>query len=413
MKSLIPLGKDFNSQVRHNLAVDTLSASFFALFAGAIYPFLAAVAVQLGALEWEIGLLVAAPFIGQIFTIYWGHLCQNKTRKLPFIVAPGVFCRLLIIPLAFMNNATFFISLVFLHHLIGAIAFPAFTGLTQKMYPLTVRGRLMGMVRFVYGLFHVLSTAVAGLLIDGLGFSKVFIIAAVIGMMGSLYFSRIKEPLEKNNKGLCRKFSFKVSLNLLLNRKEFALFIAGVSFIELGNMMVQPALPLYWINVLGLTSSQVGQISIFTMGFWFLSAPLWGSIIDKTRPIISVYGSVVFYALIPLIYLSEPQFYLVLVAASCLGLGMAGYEAGWSNHLMRLGRENSTSYVGLYLSLTGLRGLIAPFAGAFILAKWGREAAFITPFIIIILAFIFLIVADRKEMGEKIQSPLEELAVPE
>lgn len=391
-----PATAHLNAQVRHNLSVDTMAASFFALFAGSLYPFLAALAVQLGAREIEVGILVAAPFVAQIFSLYWGHICQNVDRKLPYIVFPGLFARLLIIPLALMQNASLFILMIILHHLLGAIAFPAFTGLVLKIYPLQYRARLMGIVRFVFGLVHVLATAVAGILIDTWGYTPVFLVVALLGMTASLIMLRIQEPQGNGKRSLCRNFSLKENLSLLVKKPALGWFVLGVTFLEGGYLMVQPYFPLYWVHELGLSNVQIGQISMFFMGFWFMASPLWGSIIDRTRPLLAVYAAVPLYLIVPLLYLGNPSFAGVLMAASLLGLGMAGFESGWSNHLMAIGGDNATLYVGLYYSLVGVRGLIAPLLGSVLLRHVGPQSTLILAMILMALTFGPLAISQRK-----------------
>lgn len=396
--SLIRAG-NVSSQVRHNYTVDTLSAAFFAIFAGAFYPFVAALAVQMGAEEKMVGLIVAAPFVAQLFTMYWGHLCQER-KKLPFIIYPGILARVVIIPLAFIGDVRFFILLVILHHLVGAIAWPAFTGLMQKIYPVECRGRLMGKVRFVFGFFHILATATAGVLIDVLGFGPVFIAVSLLGIVGALVLRRIKEPAEGKRSILCSRFSLLESLSLLRKNPVLGRFILGISFFDFGFLVIQPVLPLYWVNILDLSNNQIGQISIMFMASWFLSSPLWGVLIDRTRPVISVYGAVLIYLAVPLIYLGSPLFAGVLLGAAFAGTAMAAYETGWSNNLMRLGGSESSRYVGLYLSLVGVRGLLGPLLGAYFLRTLGRELTMLMALLFIISSFIPLLLSDRQTVPQ-------------
>ncbi len=377
------LNARLSSQINHNFKVDALSASFFALAGGALYPFAATIAINMGAGALGVGLLVAAPFAAQLFTIYWGHLCQGR-QKLPFIIYPGIAARLLLLPLVLVNSPGVFIFLFILHHVLLGITWPAFNSLVQKMYPVARRGRLMGLVKFVFGIFNILVVAVAGRSLDLLGHPPVIIAGVAAGITATLIFRRIREPEEEKETAICRRFNPVESLEKLRQFPALTWFIIGMSFLEMGKFMLQPFLPLYWLNELSLSQSNIGSIAIVITLFWFLSSPLWGVLVDRFHPVGVVMAAGGLYCFLPLLYLGNPGLAGVLVGAALTGLALAAYEVGWSNNLLGLAGKQTGKFIGLYLSLVGLRGLLAPPLGSAVLG--GGQTA-----LLLILAALFLL----------------------
>ncbi len=397
--SIFRMNSIVSFELKHNLKVDALSASFFALAGGALYPFLAAIAISMGAGPLGVGLLVAAPFAAQLFTIYWGHLCQNR-KKLPFIVFPGIAARLLLFPLAFISSPAIFVSLIILHHMFLAITWPAFTSLVQKIYPITSRGSMMGLVKFVFGIFYIVAVAGAGRNIDNFGHRWVFIVAAIAGITASLIFRKIREPEEGKETAICRRFSHRESFSIFKKFPAFKWFVLGMTCFELGKFMVQPYLPLYWMNELSLNNSSIGVIAIIVTLFWFLASPLWGIMVDRLHPIWVIISGAGLYTLVPLIYITAPNWSGVLLAASFTGLGMAAYEVGWSNNLLRLGGNQAGKFIGIYLSLVGLRGLLGPIVGSTILS-WGSPAPLLLISVLLLAgSFPVLIHSHRVSKGQ-------------
>ncbi len=399
IKSYFRLNSIISSEIKHNLKVDALSASFFALAGGALYPFAAAIAISMGAGPLEVGLLVAAPFAAQLFTIYWGHLCQGR-KKLPFIVFPGIAARLLLFPLAFISSPAIFVSLIILHHMFLAITWPAFTSLVQKIYPISSRGSMMGLVKFVFGIFYIVAVAAAGRNIDVFGHRWVFIVAAIAGITAALIFRKIREPEEGKETAICRRFSHRESFSIFKKFPAFKWFVLGMTCFELGKFMVQPYLPLYWMNELSLNNSSIGVIAIIVTLFWFLASPLWGIMVDRLHPIWVIVSGAGLYTLIPLIYITAPNWSGVLLAASFTGLGMAAYEVGWSNNLLRLGGNQAGKFIGIYLSLVGLRGLLGPIVGSTILS-WGSPVPLLLISVLLLAgSFPVLIHSHRLSQGQ-------------
>lgn len=356
----IPFFYRLDEDTRFNMKIDMGASVCFGFFAGAVYPFFAVTAVRLGVTGTLLAMITAAPFMGQLFAVYWGHR-SDQGQKLPFVVISGILSRLMVILLAFVSKAEFFALFVILHFLLASIGGPAFTSLVRKIYPLQFRGQIMGRIQFIIGMVRVVVTYLAGLWLDAHGFTSLFIVAGSFGILSSLIFTRIKEPQEKLPPR--SRFSLRNTFQLLKADRLLRLAITGFFIFDLGNLILAPVYPLVQVNELGLTNLQIGQLAIFWIAGWFTTVPLWGWIIDHFQPLHSIVISIIIFLGSPLIYFFQSPYYLLMLASFLGGAAGSSLELGWLNLMMKLGGARSSQYSGLYLTMLGVRGLIGPLIG--------------------------------------------------
>ena len=388
---------------RYNVKIEACSALFFGLFAGAIYPFFSVTAVRLGAASFLLAIITAAPFMGQLFAVYWGHRCEQGPKK-PYVIYSGLFSRFLLAFLALSRDPRFFALFVVLHFMTASIGGPAFTALYKKVYPLSFRGQIMGRMQFIIGIARVLMTYGAGLWLDRQGYTELFLVASVLGIISSMIFDNLKEPQERViiNK---RKFSLKILYNLLKNNKLLKMAMIGFFIFDLGNLILAPIYPLVQVNHLGMSNFQIGQLAIFWMIGWFITAPFWGYVNDRYRPLYNILIAIALFTISPLIYFFEASYPFLIVASLSWGAAGSSLEVGWLNMMIRLGGENASQYSGLYLTVLGLRGLIAPVLGIVLYNYLPANSIFLLSFILIVSGLIPFILykklEDQEERGEK------------
>lgn len=392
--------QNLDESTRYNFKIDAAASVFFAFYAGVLYPFFPATAVRLGIDGILLALLTASPFMGHLFAVYWGHKSECKPKR-KVVFYSGFISRMLLIGLGLVSNSTVFALMLILHFVIAAAGWPAFTALMQNIYPARERGRLMGSIQFIIGLSRVGVTYFAGLMIDFYGHGRLFIIAGIAGMIASFVIRKVKDPGEARDCALAKsRFSLKNTAKILKNDNLFSLTLMGFFIFDLGNMLLVPIYPLYQVKVMGLSNFQIGQLSIFWMIGWFISAPYWGSLNDKKRPLLVVMAAVGLFMISPLIYFSNPIFYVLPLASLAAGAAGSALEVGWLNQIIRLGGSKSAVYSGIYLTALGLRGLIGPVLGGILIKYFSFNAIFILAVFFLSAGLIPLIIVNRFETGK-------------
>ena len=399
-RKFVPFFYSLDDITKFNFRIDALSAVSFGIFAGAFFPFFSITAVRLGASGILLALITAAPFMGQLFAVYWGHR-SDQGQKLPFIVTSGILSRVTLIILALTHNVEIFALLIVLHFLFASAGSPAYAALMKKIYPLQYRGQLMGKIQFIIGMCRVMVTYLAGIWLDMYGYRSIFIIAGIAGIISSLVYSRIDEP-EEYRRAVRQSFSIKVFIKTFRNDKLLRLAIIGFFIFDLGNLILAPVYPLIQVNYMGLTNFEVGRLSIFWILGWFISAPIWGRVVDHYDPVRTIFIAIFLFMGLQLIYLFNSPYYFLMLASFLGGAAGSSLEVGWLNMMMNLGGDKSSQYSGIYLTFLGLRGIIGPVIGNVLISLVNPFSIFLISIQILLLGLIpFIILIEKQELIEK------------
>lgn len=387
---LVPFVYRLDDKTRYNLKVELYACIFFGIFAGAVFPFFSVTAVRLGATGILLALITASPFMGQLFAVYWGHRSEQGPKK-PYVVYSGIISRSLLIFLALTDDVNLYALFIILHFVLAVIGGPAYNSLFRKVYPLKYRGRILGKFHFIIGIIRVVVTYFVGRWLDSFGYTYIFIGASIIGIAASLIMNKINEP-EDTIVTQKVKFSLKVFSHLIKNDRLLRMAIIGFFIFDFGNLILIPVYPLVQVQVLNLNYLMIGQLAIFWMVGWFITAPFWGKVVDEYRPLYSIITAVILFIFSPIIYFMRLPYYWLIIASFVNGAAGSSMEVGWVNLMLRLGGDRAAQYSGLYLTFLGLRGLMAPLTGMYLLNYVGDKYIFlVTPVLLIVGIIPFLI----------------------
>jgi len=407
VSKFLPFYGKLDYQAKYNMKIESLSAANFGVFGGAFYPFFAVMAVKLGISSTLLALLTAAPFMGQLFAVYWGHR-SDQGQKLPYVIFSGVISRFLIVLLAFVSKPEVFAFFIILHYLTASIGGPAYTSLIKKIYPLEYRGQIMGRLQFIMGFLRMGSSYLAGMWLDSHGYTGIFLIAGIFGVLSTIIFTRIKEG--EDEIVIAKKpFSLVQNMSLLKEDGNLRLAITGFMLFGTGNLMLAPIYPLVQIQVFNMNNFQIGQLAIFWIIGWFLTASLWGWIVDRFQPLYAIIIAIVLYLGSPILYFMQSPFHLLLLASFIAGAAGSSQEVGWQNLMMKLGGEKSSRYSGIYLTMLGVRGLIGPLLSTFLLLYINIFSLFLITCIMLMLGLIPFMILKRRQ-GNDIKKRKLELA---
>lgn len=199
-----------------------------------------------------------------------------------------------------------------------------------------------------------------------------FPITALIGMLSTPLITRIPASKPKVVDHPTYLFLLKPwmeSFYLLRKREDFARFQIGFMLSGAGIMMMQPMLPIYFVDVLSLsyTKMLVAVTACKAVGF-LLTSPIWLTLFRR----ISIHCFSAFVtagaALFPLLLFSS-QFHIwwFYLAYGLYGMVQAGSELSWHMSGPRFAQgEDSTLFSNTNILMVGVRGAFAPLLGALI-----------------------------------------------
>lgn len=396
-------------RVRPNFRQEALSALLGGLYVGGIFPFVGFVARErLGASGLEIGLITAAPFVGNLIALPFSHYIGrwNPVREVAVWLAVA---RTIMVAASFASGSVAFAWTVFIVQTISAVPGPAYASVLRVIYPLNWVGRLLSYSRVLLAGGMILTTLLAGLLIGRIPWNWVFLMFAPIGLAANYVFSRIRMPsaipLRKEESVFRYMWG---SISLLKTDRAFRWFALAVFVYGFGNLVAAPVFIIYQVDVLNIRAAQLAVLSTITQIAWMLSYVFWSRYIDRVSPLRIVMINTAMAAILPLNHIIATNVWMLLPMAVVTGIISAGIELSYFNSVMHFSTpEDTMRYQGMHSLLLGVRGVIAPFAGAGA-AQWMIANGHDIRWIFAASAVIVLTGAGLQWYGQRLGIPVRE-----
>lgn len=378
-------------EARYNYKVDSIASLLYGLGKGGIIPFMAVIALRIGATPFLVSLIVAAPYISFLLTAYWATFMEHR-KKAPFVYYGCTASRLLLMLMFFVASPEYYALLILAFFIIENISFPAYVAITYDIYPDSHRAAILGYIRTGTSLTWIISTLAAGYLLKSYSYRYVFPAFALVWAISAVYFSKINEGKPDPQ----AKTSLKGVFSVLLHDRRYRNYLAAIGLAIFGGMMALPLLPILMVSYLRLDNFGVGIVSaVYTMT-WIFAYSWWGMRMDR-KTFMNLIYALVFLAAVPVIYFFTSSIYIAALSQVALGMGMVGLEIGWHVQLKHFAQKSRiTAYSSLQIAMWGAAGLIAPFAGVALMNLAGIRAAFIASFCVSALGVLALW-AGRKD----------------
>lgn len=351
---------------------DRVSGLLVGLYSGSIFPFVAIIARgQLHASELMISLMVAAPFIGNLFSLFWARSMEGRP-KMPFVVWPTTIGRVLFILMIFRATPLTFALIVSASHILSTISSPAYAAIIKAIYPNDSRGRLMAYVKVVIMAAMMLSTFVAGKLLEGASYRYVFSISALFGVASSLVFSTINADPPGQNSPLPPTRQFLIdTIGILKQDLGFRWFALSVFVFGFANILLAPIYPIFEVDRLHVTTLQAAILANIASVIWMVMYLYWGHYVDNNNPLSGVVICVFLSSLIPINYFFAQSIWMLIPAYAVAGVVNAGIELSYFNAILHFAPEERVSqYQALFQSLLAVGGAVAPFIGSALMASF-------------------------------------------
>jgi MFS family permease len=368
--------QDINT-VRRWFTYITLEAGFatvFITFTGS--AFLPGLALLWGASDFEIGLLVAIPFVAQAAQLLSAYLVDRTGKRKAVIVwgvAVGRLIWLPIIPLLFLTGdwrLYILLGLVVFSNICVMIATPGWLSWMADLVPEQIRGRYFGSRNAAVSAATIIATISGGLILDRLrnagheqgGFAIIIAIACLGATIALFLLNKLPDISSEI-------FNHRIDLSLILEplRDKNYRFLMKVFFVWNIAIGISAAFFVpHMLNNLGMNFTQISiYLSTSALVAILLYKP-WGVIIDKfgSKPVIAFcsFGIV----LIPLIWwLPRPDFlWIFAFEAIYTGALWTGFNLAIFNiPIANSPKDKRIVYLAMFSVVTGLGFFIASIIG--------------------------------------------------
>lgn len=358
-------------QARDAYRRDSWTGLLGGIYTGAIFPFIGFIARdRLHASVTLIGLMTAAPFIGNMFALLYAKAMEGRP-KMPYVVWSRVVARALFLFVLFAGTPLSFALIVSAVQIIATVATPAYAAILKEIYPDQQRGRIMAYIRVGLAFTALIATQLVGVLLRQhvLDFRHVFPVAGLFGVASALAFGTIKtapvDPADADERRASTHRFLRNTLAIFKEDRNYTWFTVSVFTFGFGNLMAAPLYPVFQVDRLHITAAQVAILANTSTIIWMFSYFYWGKYVDVKSPLKAVVVNVLLVSLVPFIYFWATSVWMLLPAAVLMGVTMGGVELSYFNSILYFAKEGREShYQALHSFLLGIRGTIAPFCGA-------------------------------------------------
>ncbi|MGB7979091.1 MAG: MFS transporter [Chlamydiales bacterium] len=348
-----------------------------------LYSFLVFILYKdLGASPFQIALLTSLKPIITILSFYWSAGLKGRTQKLKSnVLWAGFLMRAPFLLCPWVDSVWFLIGAAVNYMFFYRAGIPAWLEIIKRNLTEEKRHRIFSLssaMGYVEGVG--LALACGGLLDKDPGSWKIlFFGAAVVGLLSLAVQSRIvvegeNSPPERLSVKELLLRPWRDSYRLMKERADFSKFQWGFMVSGFGLMLIQPAIPLFAVDVLGVSYLEMAAAVSIAKGLGFaLSSPLWSRWIQK----VSV------FKMASLVFLMIGLFTLLLsfsvwsvawlyIAYFCYGIGQGGSHLVWNmSGPIFAGKDESSRFTGVNMVMAGLRGAVAPPFGGWLTVALG------------------------------------------
>ena len=178
----------------------------------------------------------------------------------------------------------------------------------------------------------------------------------------------IKEPEGSKN-------SFASGILIVWEDKLFGLMLTGWMVMGFGVLMTLPLRVEYLAGEggLGMSNREVAIVAVVSFSSArILSSRIWGSLFDRLHFIGFRLILNIFLLSASIVFFQAESFTGVCIGSILAGFGTGGSIIAWSLWVTKLAPEGrETEYMGAHIAFTGIRGILAPFLGYWILSEIG------------------------------------------
>ncbi len=366
---------DLPPDVRYNQYTDLRAAMLFGVFVTGL-NFLPVVLRRLGAPPEWLAFYAAQPFIGFILTTFSVVLMPRQQGLMRFAAAFWLAARGSFLLLAFISDWPALIALTLFFWIGETFPLPVYTRLMQAIFPAKTRGQVMSTTRVGMALVSLSLTPVAGAVLDAAGHQWVYPFMAVAAMLSVLLFTRLRfsdadVPPNKADS------PWRV-WGIVREDPRFALYLLGLICFGLGFLSGGALQAIVQVDRLQLSYSEIGALGVVQSAFFLIGYVMLGRWIDRAGGLQTLRWVFVVGLALPLTYAFATSGWMLAPAFAALGLVNAGMDLGALNTVIQLSQPGRLGeYSALQTTVLGLRGLIAPFLGVWLVgAGFSYELTF-------------------------------------
>jgi MFS family permease len=342
-------------------------------------------------LNLAVAFVSGSPALANMTSFLWANLAHGLERVRLLVSLLALF-GLTVGALGFLPNASRGLAIAVLAVLVARVIWSGVLTVRAAVwsanYPRGILARITGRIVMLTSLGMAGTAALAGVVLETTpeNASRLYLAAGLAGLAAAWLARRVRVRqsfrllrAELTESGSTEIFSLRIMRQILASDPSYRRFMTCMALFGAGNLMIWGQLVIIFTDQLHLSAAmQVSILTIVPLLCVPLFTPLWARMFDAGHVIdfrarqcwVTVAGMAV---IILAVYSGYHP--LLWCAALLFGISTAGANLGWNlghNDFASLGKVQQ--YMGVNVTLTGMRGLIAPPVGAIAYTLLERRA---------------------------------------
>ena len=348
-----------------------------------------------GQLDLAVGLVAASKAIGHMTSFWWARTSRGH-RKVQFLFCLQVATGFVVAAFAFAPRSATGLWMV---TLLCIVAWTLWSGVTtlrgvvwRANYNGEIRPRVAGHIMTVDALLVAVAGITIGYCLDlnPMTYQVLFPAFAVCGLFGAFLYRRIpfrREASflrkEKESTKQFKRQSLATSLSILREDHWYRGYMACMFVMGFGNLMLHPILAIALTDQFNVGYQEgIAITTVIPMTFLTLSIPFWRRRLQRMHVIefraMHVWTFVAATSCV-LVGVAMHQIAFLYFASVIVGVGWGGGALAWNlGHQHFSPPERDAEYMGVHVTLTGIRGVIGPILGVqiyMLLSRFGMQTS--------------------------------------
>ncbi|HYH16815.1 MAG TPA: MFS transporter [Flavisolibacter sp.] len=376
-----------NQQVQSGLKLvigDGLTAEAMVTLTGG--TFLMAMAVGMGASNFQIGLLASLPTFTNIFQLISIWLVQKYNNRRAVMVISSFFARtplfiIGLLPFLFSTGTSVqvLIFLLSFHYFFGSIAGASWNSWMKDLVPENILGTYFSRRSRLTQTLNVVLSLVLALSLDYIkkyypqmeltAYSIMFVVGALIGMLGVYFLSRTPEPRSY----LAKENLFKL-FGKPLKDKNFRQLLAFNSFWAFALNIATPFFSVYMMKSLNLPLSTIIGLGLLAQVSSIFSIQMWGRYSDQysNKTIMSIAAPIYIACILAWTFTAMGSTSMIVLGLLAIinvftGISTAGINLTLNNICLKLSpKDESIVYISARNIIVAFVSAVGPMVGGWL-----------------------------------------------
>lgn len=351
--------------LRRNFTWDACGALGTGLFNALVVNFLSVIARREGADPLLLAGLAAGPFAANTLAIFGGFCVPSDRHRVRFVSLLLIFGRALFF-VGFLTTGP--LSLLWMGigmWLTMALVSPQQVDVWRGAYPQRLRARVLGYLRVLQTLATAVGAPLGGFLIDLLGQGAMLGVGAALGIVGAAGYGQVRaQPVTAS-----QRFTPAASLRILQEQPRYRRLVLAWVVWGFGSFMATPLYALVLVDRFQASYADIGILQLVGALSGLLAYFILGQYLDRRGGFGATPIGLLLVGLVPLVYLWAPSLGILALGYILLNVGNSASDLGWQVALVsRVDDLHRLRYQAAHTSITGLRGVAAPFVGSLALS---------------------------------------------